>query len=135
MRLTTTARQRFAAGFATLLGLGGAPVAQGQIPGARVTFSGSVQDARTGEKLLGAAVYVAGGQVGTSTNAAGFYSLTLPAQDSVRLTVSFLGYERATVVLAGRHATTHAFTLAARNELGEVRVVAPRTPPWSAGSR
>jgi outer membrane receptor for ferrienterochelin and colicin len=128
MRLITT-RQRLAAGLVALLWLGGTPVAQGQVPGARVTFSGSVQDARTGEKLLGAAVYVAGGQVGTTTNAAGFYSLTLPAQDSVRLTVSFLGYERATAVLAGRHATTHAFALAASNELGEVRVVAPSGAP------
>ena len=121
--------QRLIAGLTTLLWLGGVPAIRGQVPGAHVTLSGSVQDVRTGEKLLGAAVYVAGGQVGTSTNAAGFYSLTLPAQDSVRLTASFLGYERATVVLTGRHATTHTFSLLASNELGEVRVSAPSDAP------
>ncbi|WP_176909214.1 TonB-dependent receptor [Hymenobacter lapidiphilus] len=105
-----------------LLLLTGTLTAQGQRLETRVTFSGTVQDARTGEKLLGAAVYVAGSQAGTTTNAAGFYSLTLPAQDSVRLTASYLGYQRATIALTGRQTTAHTFRLAARNELGEVRV-------------
>lgn len=100
----------------------GALRVQAQSPGARVTLSGVVQDVRTGEKLLGAAVYVTGSQVGTTTNAAGFYSLTLPARDSVRLTASYLGYERVAIVLAGRQTRTHDFGLATRNELGEVRV-------------
>jgi hypothetical protein len=102
--------------------LAGGPTARGQSPGIRVTFSGTVQDARTGEKLLGAAVYTAGGQIGTTTNAAGFYSLTLPAQDSVHLMASYLGYGRVAVVLAGRLTTTHVFSLVTGNELGEVRV-------------
>lgn len=106
----------------SLLLLAGAPTAQGQRLETRSTFSGTVQDASTGEKLLGAAVYVTGGQVGTTTNAAGFYSLTLPARDSVRLTASYLGYQRATIVLTGRQTTAHNFALATGNELGEVRV-------------
>ena len=105
-----------------LLLLAGTPTVQAQSPSARVTLNGTVQDARTGEKLLGAAVYVAGGQVGTTTNAAGFYSLTLSARDSVRVTASYLGYGRATVVLAGRQTTTYVFSLVSSNELGEVRV-------------
>ncbi|GAA4018450.1 TonB-dependent receptor [Hymenobacter fastidiosus] len=109
-------------GFITFLLLAATTTIQAQSPGGRVTLSGTVQDARTGEKLPGAAVYTAGGQVGTTTNAAGFYSLTLPARDSVRLTASYLGYARATVVLAGRRTTTHVFALVASNELGEVRV-------------
>lgn len=109
-------------GFLPFLLLAATTTIQAQTPTARVTLSGTVQDARTGEKLPGAAVYTAGGQVGTSTNAAGFYSLTLPAQDSVRLTASYLGYDRATVVLTGRRTTAHDFALAARNELDEVRV-------------
>ena len=96
--------------------------ANGQIPGGRVTFSGTVQDARTGEKLPGAAVYTAGGEVGTTTNSSGFYSLTLPAQDSVRLTAGYLGYDRAIAVLTGRRTTTHVFSLVAHNELAEVQV-------------
>ncbi|WP_324680649.1 TonB-dependent receptor [Hymenobacter sp. GOD-10R] len=96
--------------------------AYSQSPGAHITFSGTVQDARTGEKLLGAAVYLAGEPVGTATNAAGFYSLTLPARDSVRLTASYLGYSRATVVLAARQTATHTFALTSNTELGEVQV-------------
>lgn len=129
MILTTSLVHRLVASAVPLLWLGGIVVAHGQAPKARVTLSGSVQDARTGEKLLGAAVYVAGGQVGTSTNAAGFYSLTLPVQDSVRLTVSFLGYERVTSVLGGRQPTTRNFSLGVSNELGEVRVLAPSDAP------
>ena len=109
-------------GAVALLWLAGPLTVQAQAPSGRVTFSGTVQDARTGEKLLGAAVYLAGGQVGTATNAAGFYSLTLSAQDSVRLTASYLGYGRVTVVLSGRQTTTHVFSLVTSNELSEVRV-------------
>ncbi|RAK65164.1 TonB-dependent receptor [Hymenobacter edaphi] len=88
----------------------------------RVTISGTVQDALTGEKLIGAAVYVAGGQVGTTTNAAGFYSLTLGAQDTVQLTASYLGYRRTALRLPGRRTASQLFALVADNELGEVQV-------------
>jgi hypothetical protein len=96
---------------------------------ARVTLSGFVQDARSGEKLLGAAVYVAGGQVGTTTNAAGFYSLTLPAQDSLCLMASYLGYQRASRTLAGRQTAAHSFALTAANELTDVQVTGQRDAP------
>ncbi len=89
---------------------------------ARITLSGFVQDARSGEKLLGAAVYVASGQVGTTTNAAGFYSLTLLPQDSIRLTASYLGYQRTGITLAGRHTGAHSFALVADNQLNDVQV-------------
>lgn len=96
---------------------------------ARITFSGFVQDAQTGEKLLGAAVYVAGGQVGTTTNAAGFYSLTLPAQDSVRLSASYLAYQPSIVVMSGHRSATYSFALAAQNQLAEVEVSGTRDAP------
>ncbi|PJJ58829.1 TonB-dependent receptor [Hymenobacter chitinivorans] len=95
----------------------------------RITLSGTVRDARTGEKLLGAAVFVASGTTGTTTNAAGFYSLTLPSQDSVRLTASYLGYQRQTVVLPARQTATRSFALTADNELAEVRVLAAPEAP------
>lgn len=81
-----------------------------------------MQDERTGEKLLGAAVYVVGGTVGTTTNAAGFFSLTLPAQDTVRLAASYLGYARRVAALPARQATAHAFLLTPNAELAEVRI-------------
>ncbi len=57
------------------------------------TISGSVRDATSGESLIGATIYVAATESGTTTNNYGFYSLTLPAQDSMAVIYSYLGYE------------------------------------------
>ncbi|MEZ5070820.1 MAG: TonB-dependent receptor [Bacteroidales bacterium] len=58
----------------------------------RVTLSGTVSDAESGEKLIGATVYVAGTSLGTSSNSYGFYSLTVPA-GNLELVCSYIGYE------------------------------------------
>lgn len=65
------------------------------------TISGVVTDAGNGETLIGASVVTADYSVGTTTNEYGFYSLTLPAADSVALEFSYVGYqtERRTVAL------------------------------------
>lgn len=57
------------------------------------TISGYIEDAATGEKLIGANIFSPNHEVGTSTNTFGFFSLTLPA-DSVYLVVSYIGYEK-----------------------------------------
>ncbi|WP_354583943.1 TonB-dependent receptor [Hymenobacter sp. UYCo722] len=113
----------------SLLAIGLAISAPAQAQLARITLSGFVQDARSGEKLLGAAVYVANSPMGTTTNTAGFYSLTLPAQDTVRLTASYLGYQRASITLAGRQTAAHSFALAADNQLTDVQVTGQRDAP------
>ena len=64
-------RKCFALSVASLL-LSGLLFAQTQI-------SGSVTDAATGEKLVGANVLVEGTDVGSSTDVDGNYSLTVPA--------------------------------------------------------
>ena len=46
------------------------------------TISGYVSDAESGERLIGATVYLPGFGKGTVTNAYGFYSLTLPGVDT-----------------------------------------------------
>ena len=56
------------------------------------TISGFVTDAESGERLIGANLYVVNKNTGTVTNTYGFYSLTLP-NDSVYLRVSFLGFQ------------------------------------------
>ncbi len=61
-------------------------------PAQKYTISGFAMDAQTGEKLIGANLYVPDRGVGTATNTYGFFSLTLPT-DSVTLVVSYLGYE------------------------------------------
>ncbi|KAA3439703.1 TonB-dependent receptor [Rufibacter hautae] len=59
------------------------------------TISGYVRDAQTGENLIGVAILNSVTGQGTATNAYGFYSLTLP-KDSVKLVLSYVGYERKT---------------------------------------
>jgi CarboxypepD_reg-like domain/TonB-dependent Receptor Plug Domain len=57
-----------------------------------ITISGYVKDASTKEALIGATVVSANARTGTSTNQYGFYSLTVPATDTVELVISYTGY-------------------------------------------
>ncbi len=57
----------------------------------KYTISGYVSDKRTQEKIIGALVVDSRSKLGTSTNAYGFYSLTLPS-DSVNLYFSYIGF-------------------------------------------
>src|SRR5687768_6913752 len=61
--------------------------------GQRVTISGYIQDAGTKEALIGANIYETRLHQGTSTNQYGFYSITLPAADTLILIFSFIGYK------------------------------------------
>ena len=45
-------------------------------------LSGYVKDAKTGEFLIGATIFVEGESKGTSSNVYGFYSITLKAGES-----------------------------------------------------
>ena len=58
-----------------------------------ITISGYVQDAETGEKLIGANIYNLQYKIGTTSNAFGFYSLQVPKKDSLQLFFSFVGYQ------------------------------------------
>ncbi|WP_143304736.1 TonB-dependent receptor [Chitinophaga vietnamensis] len=55
------------------------------------TISGYVQDAATGEKLVGATIYAPSLHQGTTTNQYGFFSFTT-ARDTGQLIVSYIGY-------------------------------------------
>lgn len=56
------------------------------------TISGYVKDAKSGESLYGATVYVKSLGKGVVTNQYGFYSLTLP-KGKYKIKTSFIGYE------------------------------------------
>ena len=59
---------------------------------ARVTISGTIKDAKTGEDLTGASIHIAElPGTGTAANAYGFYTLTLPA-GTYTVEASFVGY-------------------------------------------
>lgn len=59
-----------------------------------VIFSGYVKESGSGENLIGATVFFPALKVGISTNAYGFYSVSVPAgTDSLLMTVSIIGYK------------------------------------------
>lgn len=58
----------------------------------RVTVSGTITDAKTGEVLIGATVYVKELSSGSTSNVYGFYSLSME-QGKYNLVYSFVGYE------------------------------------------
>ncbi len=74
-------------GFACGAGAQGAP---------KHTLSGYVEDAASGEKLIGAVLHEPDLQQGTTTNRFGFFSLTLPA-GRLRVVVSHIGYRSDTL--------------------------------------
>jgi hypothetical protein len=62
----------------------------------KVTLSGYVKDKSNGEELIGVSVYLPELKAGTTTNAYGFYSLTVPAGTYV-IQFSYLGYNTQTL--------------------------------------
>ena len=65
----------------------------------KFTLNGTVKDKKTGETLIGVAVYVKEiSGTGTSSNEYGFYSLTLP-QGKYHVISNYVGYKADTVVV------------------------------------
>lgn len=91
------------------------------------TVSGYVRETGSQEALIGVNVYLPGTSTGTTTNTYGFYSITLPAQDSLRLAFSFVGYETVTQTVALRRNATLNISLTPGRVLTEVEVKAGRT--------
>ncbi len=88
----------------------------------RYTISGYVREAGSQEALIGVNIYVPGTTTGTTTNTYGFYSLTLPAQDSARIAYSFVGYETSSRSVRLRSNQRIDITLALGRDLSEVEV-------------
>lgn len=63
----------------------------GKLFGQNVTISGYVSESGSGERLIGATVYIPERNIGTTTNTYGFYSITLPV-DSYTVRYSYIGY-------------------------------------------
>ncbi|MFV0566879.1 MAG: TonB-dependent receptor [Flavobacteriaceae bacterium] len=58
----------------------------------KISISGTITDSSNGETLLGATVYLQGTNIGTVTNAYGFFSLSA-TKGEYTLVVSYVGYE------------------------------------------
>src|SRR5258705_5019236 len=60
----------------------------------KFTVNGYVTDKTSGERLAGASIFLSEKNIGTTSNAYGFYSITLTAQpDSLELQFSYSGYD------------------------------------------
>ncbi|MPQ47479.1 SusC/RagA family TonB-linked outer membrane protein [Marinifilum sp. N1E240] len=90
--------------------------------GDKRTITGTVTDAKTGETIIGANLWIKGTTVGTTTNFDGNYTIESENESDV-LAVSFIGYQTQEVIIAKQ--TTINFNLEADTEsLDEVVVVA-----------
>ena len=89
------------------------------------TLNGYVRDAQSGEPLIQATVLNTATGAGVATNRYGYYSLTLPTTDTLRLRFSYVGYAPATLRLALRQDTVINLELTSNNLLEEVVVQAP----------
>lgn len=92
----------------------------------KFTISGYIEDADTGEKLIGANLFDTKTASGAVTNTYGFYSMTLPT-DSVHLEFSYIGYQRQHFDLYLDKNTTLNIKLRASIELAVVEVSASRS--------
>jgi hypothetical protein len=94
---------------------------------AKYTISGYVKDEKTGEELIGATISIKElAATGVSTNAYGFYSITLP-EGNYTLLAQFLGYENKLASVALTQNTKLDFVVSpAQRTLNEVVVSTER---------
>ncbi|THU38185.1 TonB-dependent receptor [Niastella caeni] len=93
------------------------------------TVSGFVEDAVSGEKLIGVTLMAPQHQAGTATNNYGFYSITVPG-DSLYIHLSYTGYQLVDTVIR-LHGDAHInFRLQTScRQLEEITVCAPHATP------
>lgn len=92
----------------------------------RHTISGYVREAVSGESLIGVNIYLQDHKTGTVTNTYGFYSITLPAADSVKLVISYIGFTPEIVKITLQKDTELNIDLKPNIILDEVTVTADR---------
>ena len=92
----------------------------------KVTLSGKITDQRNGEELIGANIYLKDKPVGTSSNAYGFYSITLEP-GAYTFVFSYMGYiSREKKIKLHRDQTLNVELLPRDQELKEVVVKADK---------
>jgi len=94
----------------------------------KFTVSGYLEDAESGEKLIGAHIYETKLLKGTTTNLYGFYSLTFPS-DTINLTFSYIGYQTITKQIILDKDLRINISLSSSIELGTVEIVGERLDP------
>ena len=102
---------------------------------ATVTLSGTITEQGSGETLPGVVIYCSELNLGTSSNAYGFYSLTIP-QGNWQVSIRLIGYQTSTVALSGSSSIRKDISLAKEEvTLGEVTVSGERNESVAEESR
>jgi hypothetical protein len=104
-----------------LLFLGAAPLLAQQ----KFTLNGFIKDSLTGETLIGASISLATGSKGVTSNAYGFYSITLSKGNYVVL-CSFVGYQSKLIELHLDSNIQYQFNLVPRSYTNETVTVIGR---------
>lgn len=90
------------------------------------TLNGIVKSAISGENLIGASVKISGPTaLATSTNAYGFYAVTLP-KGNYKIEISYIGYSTVTKQIVITSNKTEDFNLEEFNNLNEVVITSVR---------
>ena len=90
------------------------------------TVSGYVKDTENGEELIGVTVMVKGTQSGTTSNAYGFYSITLPA-GTYTLQYSYVGYRSQSIeVTLDKNVSQNTALATEATEIDEVVITGER---------
>jgi hypothetical protein len=93
----------------------------------KITISGFIKDASTSEDLIGASIFEPTLNIGTSTNAYGYFALQIPIQnDSITLRVAYAGYTNLSKRFAGNQNSTFNFQLKTDAELQVVEITADK---------
>lgn len=90
----------------------------------KYTISGYIKEEGSQELLIGVNVYLPGTSIGTVTNTYGFYSISLPASDSLTLVASFVGYKPVVITRSLSENVELNINLNPNIELGEVVITA-----------
>ncbi len=98
-------------------------VLKGKEKSSKVTISGYILDASTGEALPGANIRLADNFLGTSSNNYGFYSLSMPVGEST-IIITYVGFKTKTIEVSAQEDQTQLIKLdESDNRLEEVKVV------------
>ncbi|HET9431697.1 MAG TPA: TonB-dependent receptor, partial [Chitinophagaceae bacterium] len=89
-----------------------------------ITIRGYVKDKNSGESLIGTSVFLPALQSGAASNNYGFYSLTVPASDSLEMEISYVGYQTTGIKINGRKDALLNFNLTQKEDsISPVRVL------------
>lgn len=92
--------------------------------GSNNSITGFVQDEQTGERLVGATVFIEELNIGCATNNFGYFKLIVPDSISIKLEISFIGYKRKMVEITPEPKLLTIISLVPyEHEVGEVVVV------------